>query len=133
VGLKPAIPQHAAGIRIEPPLWRPVARERVDDVPEMRVLRGDAVGELVQVRLADERVTRLLEAANGLGGPRRDVLAKDRRAVRRRQSGGVEEILDREPRPLGDDLRPREERVEFVAQLELKLSRRRVASRRGRP
>ena len=80
VGLKPTIPQHAAGIRIEPPESVPSARSaapstsarrcrrstrprpgpgtRVRDDPEVRVLGGHPVGELVQVRLADDAVAR---------------------------------------------------------------------------
>ena len=76
VGLKPTTPQHAAGIRIEPPesrperdvgraerrapprfrrstRLRPVRGERVRDDAEVRVLRGRPVRELVQVRLPD--------------------------------------------------------------------------------
>ena len=84
VGLKPTTPQQAAGIRIEPPesvpsaasaspaasaaaeppleppATRPGARG-FGTVAEVRVLRRDAVGELVQVRLADDRVAGRLE------------------------------------------------------------------------
>jgi hypothetical protein len=56
----------------------------------MRVLRGDAVGELVQVRLADDGVVGRLKASDGLGGSFRNVVAEDRGAVGRRQPGGVE-------------------------------------------
>ena len=84
VGLKPAMPQHAAGIRIEPPESVPSAasaspaasaaaeppleppdvrpgRGRVRHRAVVQVLRGDAVGELVQVRLADVDVPGRLE------------------------------------------------------------------------
>jgi len=37
------------------------------------------------------------------------VVGKEDRAVGRDQSGGVEEVLDRELNPLADVLRPREE------------------------
>ena len=108
VGLKPTIPQHAAGMRIEPPESVPSAvsatrlrarrrtparaagdppfAQRVRDGSEVRVLRRDPVGELVQVGLPDVRVAGGLEQADGLGGLRRDVVGEQRRAVRRRQS-----------------------------------------------
>ncbi len=124
VGLKPTMPQQAAGIRIDPPVSEPSAasarfaasaaaeppldppghapgRERVRDVPVVLVLGGRPVGELVQVRLADVRVAGRLEPLHGLGRLGRDVLGEDRRAVGRRQAGGVEEVLDRERDPLG--------------------------------
>jgi hypothetical protein len=73
------------------------------------VLRGRAVGELVQVRLADVRVTGRLEAAHRLGGLRRHVLGEQDRAVGRHQAGRVEEILDRERDSLAASLRAGEE------------------------
>ncbi len=120
VGLKPAIPQHAAGIRIdppesvpsptstspaaiaaavpplEPPEVRP-GRGRVRDRAVVGVLRGDAVGELVQVRLADVRVSGRLEPPHRLGRLRRHVVGEHGRAVRRPHARRVEEVLDREP------------------------------------
>jgi hypothetical protein len=63
----------------------------------MRVDRGDAVGELVQVRLADVDVARGLELTDGLRGLGRDVLSEEDRAVGRDEPGGVEEVLDRQP------------------------------------
>ena len=74
----------------------PPGRRGVGRGPVVGVDRGDAVRELVQVRLSDIRVTGRLEAAYALGGPRRDVVGEDDRAVGRRQAFGVEEILDRE-------------------------------------
>jgi len=72
------------------------------------VLRRGPVGELVQVGLADVRVPGRLEPPNGLRGRRRNVIDEDRRAVRRRQAGAVEQILDRERDSLRDRLRQRE-------------------------
>jgi hypothetical protein len=63
----------------------------------VRVLRGDAVGELVQVRLADVRVAGGLEPDDGLGGAVGDVVGEDDRPVGRDEPGRVEEVLDREP------------------------------------
>jgi hypothetical protein len=73
------------------------------------VLGARAVRELVQVRLADVRVARVLEQANGLGGLRRDALGEDRRAIGRRQAGRIEQIFDRESKPRAWLLRPRED------------------------
>ena len=108
-------PDRAAGVRAERGVGEPggerggraaarpagdaPGRERVRHVPVVRVLRGRPVGELVQVRLADVRVAGRLEPPHRLGGLRRDVLGEDRRAVRRRQAGGVEEVLDGERDP----------------------------------
>ena len=88
VGLKPTIPQHAAGRRIDPALSVPSADlaepgrergavppleppgirrvERVHDRAEVRVVGRDPVGELVQVRLADDPVAGLLEPRHAL-------------------------------------------------------------------
>ena len=74
----------------------PAGRDRVRNRAEMRVLRGDAVGELVEVRLADVRVAGALEADDCLGAPVGDVVGEEDRPVGRRQPGGVEEILDGE-------------------------------------
>jgi hypothetical protein len=60
----------------------------------VRILGRDAVGELVQVRLADVRVARALEPRDGLGRCSGDVVGEQDRPVRRRQAGGVEEVLD---------------------------------------
>ena len=64
---------------------------------EVRVLGGRAVGELVQVRLADVRVARLFEQPHGGRGRRRHVPGEDGGAVGRLQPGRVEQILDRQP------------------------------------
>ena len=74
-------------------------RDRVRHGSEVRVLRRHAVGELVQVRLADVRVARGLEAPHGLRGDGRDVVDEERRPVRRPQAGRVEEVLDRKRDP----------------------------------
>jgi hypothetical protein len=62
----------------------------------MRVLAGDAVGELVQVRLPDVRPTRLLQPPYGFGRLSGDVVDEQDRPVRRNQARGVEEVLDAE-------------------------------------
>jgi hypothetical protein len=67
----------------------------------VRVLGRDAVGELVQVRLADDGVARGLERRDRRCSLCRDVLGEDRGAVGRPQPGRVEEVLDREPDALG--------------------------------
>jgi hypothetical protein len=81
----------------------------------MGVLGRDSVGELVQVRLADVGVAGGLESSDRLGRSVRYVLAEDRRPVGRRQSSGVEEVLDAERDTLAGLVRPREERVEGVS------------------
>jgi hypothetical protein len=75
------------------------------------VLGRDAVREFVQVGLADQCVARVLQPPNGLGGPLGDVLPKDRRAVRRDEPRGVEEVLDAQGDARADLVRPGEERV----------------------
>ena len=81
---------------LEPPATRPGARVR--DGAVVRVLRGDPVGELVQVRLAGVASSRRASSSRDRrGGPLRDVVAED--APSRRScvsAGGVEEVLDRE-------------------------------------
>jgi hypothetical protein len=64
------------------------------------VLGGRAVGELVQVRLADVRVAGGLQTPDGLGGLSRYVLGEQDRAVGRDEVGGVEEVLNSERYPL---------------------------------
>jgi len=64
--------------------------ERVRDAAVVRVFGGDAVGELVQVGLADVCVAGRFEEEHGFGRPRRHVVGEDRRAVGRLQPGGVE-------------------------------------------
>ncbi len=121
LGLKPTIPQQAAGIRMEPPESEP--ERRVGEACRQRgrrasarpaghpagirgvrhgsvvgVHRGDPVRELVQVRLSDVRVAGGFEPAHRLGRLLGHVLGVDDRAVGRRQPRRVEEILDREPR-----------------------------------
>ena len=132
VGLCPTIPQQAAGIRIEPAESVPSAsstsagrdrrrraaarssrhaarRDRVRHVAVMRVLGGRPVRELVQVRLAGDRVAGVLEQAHGRRGRRGHVAGEDRRAVRRLEPGRVEEILDRDRDPGRRGLGPGEE------------------------
>ncbi len=76
---------------------RATGERRVRDGAVVEVLRRDAVGELVQVRLADVRPPGALESQHGLGRPFRHVLGEHRRAVGRADAGRVEEILDGEP------------------------------------
>ena len=122
VGLKPTTPQQAAGKAhragavgaerevAEPGRQRgavPAARaardprrvERVHDGAEVRVVRRDPVGELVQVRLAHDRVAGLLEPGDAGRRALGNVVAEDRRAVGRRQPGRVDQVLDGERDP----------------------------------
>jgi hypothetical protein len=75
----------------------------------VRVLGGDAVRELVQVRLADVAVPGGLEPEDGLGAPLGKVVGEDDRPVGRDQARGVEEVLDGEPDPRGGLRRAGEE------------------------
>jgi hypothetical protein len=75
----------------------------------VRVLGGDAVGELVQVRLADDAVAGGFEPADSLRGAIRDVVGEEDRAVRRREAGGVEQVLYGQRDAGRRRLRPREE------------------------
>ena len=84
-------------------------RDGIRDPAEVRIHRRDSVRELVQVRLADVRVARRLEAAYALRRRARHVIGEDRRAVGRRQPRGVEEILDGERNALARPVRPGEE------------------------
>ena len=106
-------PDRAGGVRAERRVGEPcrqrrrgasaraagdAAREaRVRDVSEVRVLGGRPVRELVQVRLADVHVARILEPQHGGGCPLGHVAGEDPRAVGRLQPAGVEEVLDRQP------------------------------------
>ena len=76
-----------------------VRRDRVGYATVVGVVGRDAVGELVQVRLADVDPARGLEPRDGARGRVRDVVGEDRRAVRRAHARGVEQVLDRKPRP----------------------------------
>jgi hypothetical protein len=82
----------------------------------VRVLGVDAVGELVQVRLADDAVAALLQPPYRLGRPLGDVVGEEDRPVGRRQTGRVEKILDGERDPGRRRLRPREEDALELAQ-----------------
>jgi hypothetical protein len=66
----------------------------------VQVLRGDAVGELVEICLADVRPAGALKEIHGGCIQVRDVVCEHRRAVRRPDARGVEEVLDGEPRAL---------------------------------
>ena len=68
----------------------------VRDGSVVRVLRRDAVRELVQVRLPGDRVPGLLEPLDRGRAAVGDVLREERGAVRRHEPRGVEEILDRD-------------------------------------
>ena len=67
----------------------------------MRVLRRRAVSELVQVHLPDDAVALRLESLDRERRRGRKVLGEERRAVRRHEPGGLEEILDGERDALG--------------------------------
>ena len=74
----------------------PSRRARVRHRAEVRVLRADPVGELVQVRLPGDGVPGGLEPQYRLGALRGHVLGEDRRAVRRDEPRRVEQVLDRD-------------------------------------
>jgi hypothetical protein len=82
----------------------------------VRVLRGDAVRELVEVGFADVDVTRGLEADDGLGASLGHVVGEDDRPVGRGQPGGVEEVLDGERDALRRLVGPGEEDPGRLAQ-----------------
>ena len=131
------MPQHAAGIRIDPAVgaerdvaqacgdggcraaaraaWVAASVERVLDVPEVLVLGRDPVRELVQVRLAEDGIAGALEARHGIRRPRGHVLLEDRRAIGRDQPRRVEEILDAQPDSLPDLVGQGEKRVQVVS------------------
>ena len=118
VGLKPATPQQAAGTRIDPPVSVPIAKsaspaattaaEPLDEPPghairEMRIERrsgvrvdaGDAVGELVQVRFADDTAAGGEQRIHddGVMFSRRNI--RERTAARaRRMTRNVDRILN---------------------------------------
>ncbi len=94
----------------------PAGVERVDDGAEVRVVRGDPVGELVEVRLSDDPVARLLEPGDRARRSLGDVLPEDRRAVGRHEPGRVDQVLDGERAAAGRLLRGREERPVGVRQ-----------------
>ena len=120
VGRKPTMPHSAAGMRTEPPVSEPMppgtSRAATAtpvpplEPPGMRVgsygLRagaeggvvvGHAVGELVQVGLAEHRSRRRRAAAATTGALRFGrLLAQAGRAAGGRQIGGVEVVLERE-------------------------------------
>ena len=65
----------------------PPGRSGFGTVPKCGFCGRDAVGELVQVRLADVRVAGLLGEADGRRALARHVVDEDRRPVRRREAG----------------------------------------------
>ena len=118
----PTVPQQAEGRRIEHPVsvprprsQSPAARaaafpsaraagrppwvERVLDRAVPGVLARDAPRELVQIRLADDDCSCVDEGLHGGGSAIGHVVCVDLRAVRRADSGGVEQILDEERLP----------------------------------
>jgi hypothetical protein len=78
------------------PARRPAGKGRVRHDAVVEVLRGDAVGELVQVRLARDRPAGGFERRHGGGGRSRHVVREDGRAVGRADACSVEEVLDGE-------------------------------------
>ena len=87
----------------------PAGRRRVRDRPVVEILRGDAVGELVQVRLANVCVAGLLEQPHGRSRLGRDVIGEHGRPIRRPHPGRVEQILHSEPDPTRGRLELRDE------------------------
>jgi hypothetical protein len=83
---------------------RPAGIARVRHRPVVEVLRGDAVGELVEVRLPGVRPSCAFEEVDGGRAQDGDVVREHGRAVRRPHAGGVEEVLDGEPPPVGRQL-----------------------------
>jgi hypothetical protein len=81
----------------------------------MRVLGGDAVGELVQVRLPGDGIAGGLERRDRGRGLLGNVVAEDQRPVGRRQPCGVEEVLDAEREAFADLVGDGEERPQIVA------------------
>jgi hypothetical protein len=81
----------------------------------VRVVRGDPVGELVEVRLPDDGVPGLLEPRDRGGGLRGYVVAKDGGSVGRYQPRCVEEVLDAEADALAGRVGPGQEGVEIVS------------------
>ena len=114
------------------PARDPARVERVDDGAEVRVVRGDAVGELVQVRLAHDRVARRLELRHARRRTLRHVVAVDRRPVGRDEPRRVDQVLDGERDPVRPLLRNREERPVRVRRLRRRSPRRRTSRRGGR-
>ena len=125
---KPAVPQHADGMRIEPPVSEPSAMSQrpaasaaplpLEEPPVVlpgccRVVTGavplvladHAPGELGQVGLADDDGACVDESLHGWGSSLRHVVRVDLRAVRRPDPGHIEQILDGE-RAAGERTRP---------------------------
>jgi len=87
----------------------PSRRGGVRHRSEVRVLRGRAERELVQVGLADVCVAGRLQPPHRLGRLARHVVGEQDRAVGRDEPGRVEQVLDRERDPLAGRLRAGEE------------------------
>ena len=77
---------------------RPARMHWVLHRPVAGVLARDAPRELVQVRLADDDGARRHEALHRGRAARRHVIRVDLRAVGRADPGGVDQILDEQPR-----------------------------------
>ncbi len=73
--------------------------KRVGNGAEVRVLRGRAVGELVQVRLPDVDPAGRLGATHGLRARGRHVVGEEDGAIGRDELSRVEQVLDGEPPP----------------------------------
>jgi hypothetical protein len=63
----------------------------------------------VKVRLADLHVSGRLEATHRLGGSLGHMVGEDRRPVGRPHARRVEDVLDRQARPVGGRLEPGDE------------------------
>jgi hypothetical protein len=75
----------------------------------VRILGGRTERELVQVRLSDDAPSGCLERGDRGCSLRRDMLAEQRRSVRRHEPGRVEQILDGERASFGLGVRERQE------------------------
>ncbi len=87
----------------------PTRERRVRHGSVVGVHRGDPVGELVQVRLPDVCVAGRFEPGDRLGRLLRHVVGVDDRAVRGREAGRVEDVLDGEAHAVRDRFWPRQE------------------------
>ena len=80
-------------------------KERADIVTQAD--HGAGVEEIIEQLLRDDLAS--FEQPDRLGRSRRDMVGEDRRAVCRRQPGGVEQVFDGELDPAAGRIRPREE------------------------
>ena len=110
----------------------PTGVQRIHDRAEVRVVRRDPVGELVEVRLAHDGVAGLLEHRHAGRRALGHVVAEDRRPVRRRQPGRVDQVLDGERDPGRNLVGNREEGAVRVSQARRRSRRRPPSPPAGR-